>query len=156
MQQQIDQRKVHLQSLMNGLNSSIVDSEKRYFHINSVENLIFHFEDIKSENDKEWVYAGLLEYLKECAENSTSIDRTASKYLFYEYIDKIADYYQNHLGFVTFLNRAVIYLFYFLVLAVCYFLFHYYILIGVAAFIFFQIARTFIKYKGKQVYGLFW
>ena len=89
MQKDFDSRKGHLQKLMNELNASIGVNEKKYFHVKTIENLIFHFEEIKTENDKNWVYETLAEYFKKCFENVPSIDRDTSKNLFFEYLDKI-------------------------------------------------------------------
>ena len=156
MQNKFDPSKGHLQILLNELNSSVGKEEKRYFHINTLENLIFHFEEIKTENDKTWVYENLVEYFKKCSEITASIDRNTSKGLFYEHIDKITDYYHSNLGFVMLVNRSIVYLIYFLILLVCYTFFNLYVVSLVASFFIYQIIRVFKKYKAKQVYGLFW
>jgi|SRR4030095_1807936 len=156
MQKNFDHRKGHLQVLLNELNTSIGVNEKKYFHVKTIENLIFHFEEIKTENDKNWVYETLVEYFRKCSENVPSIDRDTSKNLFNEYLDKITDYYHNNLGFVVLMNRVIIYLVYFLILSICYYFFNFYVVIAVASLFIFQIIRAFKKFKEKQVYGLFW
>jgi len=156
MQKEPDSRKGHLKALMKELDASIVVNEKRYFHVKTIENLIFHFEEIKTENDKNWVYETLVEYFKMCSEYVPSIDRETSKNLFNEYLDKITDYYHNNLGFVILMNRAIVYLVYFLILSLCYYFFNFYVVIVVASLFIYQIIRAFKKYREKQVYGLFW
>ena len=156
MQKEFDSRKGHLRTLMNGLNTSIVVNEKKYFHLKTIENLIFHFEGIKTENDKNWVYETLVEYFEKCSENGPSIDRDTSMNLFNEYLDKITDYYHNNLGFAVLMNRVVVYSVYFLILSLCYYFFNFYVVIAVASVFVIQIIRAFKKYKEKKVYGLFW
>ncbi len=156
MQKNFDQRKGHLQSLMNELNNSIGINEKKYFHLQTIENLIFHFERVKTENDKNWIYETIVVYFKRCSEIMTSIDRNTSKDLFYEHVDKVTDYYHNNLGFVLLINRTIVYLIYFLILLLCYIFLNFYVVIIVASLLMFQTFRVFKKYKEKMVYGLFW
>ena len=156
MQNEFDGRKGHLQLLMNELTTSIGANEKRYFHAKTIENLIFHFEEIKTENDKKWVYETLVEYLKKCSEYVPSMDRETSKNLFFEYLDNITDYYHNNLGFSVLMNRVIVYLVYVLILSLCYYFFNFYVVIAVASIFIFQIIRAFKKYREKQVYGLYW
>ncbi len=149
-------KKKHLQTLLWDLRSKSTSSETKYFHVNTIENLIAHFQQIKTENDKNWVYESLVEYFEQCSEYLPSIDRQISKDLFYTYIDKLTDYYQSNLGFTMLINRAVVYGVYILAILICYIFFSWYVLVGVICFIIFQTIRTYKKFKAKQVYGLFW
>jgi hypothetical protein len=156
MQKQFDSRRGHLQVMLNELNGSIGHREKKYFHVNTIENLIFHFQDIKTENDKNWVYETLQEYLKKCFELMASIDRNISRNLFKNYIDKLTNYYRNNLGFIVLLNRSIVYLVYLTILSTCYFVFNIYVVVTIAFLFIIQTLRVFKKYREKKVYSLFW
>src|SRR6266436_6151964 len=110
MEKKFDTRKGHLQVMVNELNASIGYREKKYFHLNTIENLIFHFEEIKTENDKNWIYETLEEYLKKCLALIPSIDRNISKDLFYDNINKLTTYYHDNLCFIILMNRSIVYL----------------------------------------------
>jgi len=156
MDKRNDFRKEHLRTLLYELKNASSTSEGRYFHTNTIENLITHFEEVKTENDKNWVYESLVEYFKKCSEFTPSIDRQTSKDLFYEHIDKITDYYHNNLGFTMLINRSVVYFIYCLIILLCYIFFNLYVVAVIVFLILIQITRTFKKFKEKQVYGLFW
>jgi hypothetical protein len=156
MEKKFDHRQGHLQAMVNELNFSIGPREKKYFHINTIENLIFHFEEIKTESDKNWIYETFQEYLRKCKEIVPSIDRNISKNLFYDNIEKLTNYYRNNLGFVVLINRSIVYFVYFVVLLVCYLFFNFYVVVIVASFFVFQTIRVFKKYNEKKVYSLFW
>ena len=143
MTRENDQRKTYLQVLINELSNSVGYNDKKYFHIQTIENIIYHFENIKSENDKDWVYKILVTYFEKCSKIKTSIDRNISKNIFDEYIDKITDYYYSNLGFVMLINRPLIYFVYFVCLVLCYVFFKFYVVIIVASFFIFT--RTLCK-----------
>ena len=151
----MDERKGHLDLLMIDLNNSVGVTERKYFHVKTTENMIFHFDRIRTENDKKWVYETLVEYFKKCSEYTPSIDRGTSKSLFFEYLDKITDYYHNNLGFSVLMNRTIVYLVYLLILGLCYYFLNIYVTIGIIIFFSVQIIRAIQKYKQKIVYGLF-
>ena len=156
MEKDCELKKKHLQTLLGELRNKSTSNEAKYFHVNTIENLIVHFQQIKTENDKNWVYESLVEYFEECSGFLPSIDRETSKDLFDTYIDKITDYYHSNLGFTMLINRAVVYGVYILAILICYIFFSWYVLVGVVVFIIFQTIRTYQKFKAKQVYGLFW
>ena len=70
-----DNRMGHLYTILQELSSSILAKQRKYFHLNTIDNLIFHFADIKTEIDKKWVYESLIEYFRVCADIMPSIDR---------------------------------------------------------------------------------
>ncbi len=156
MEKEVEFKKKHLQSLLSELRNNVALNETKYFHVNTIENLIAHFQQVKTENDKNWVYESLVEYFKKCSEFLPSIDRQTSKDLFDEYIDKITDYYHSNLGFVMLINRTVVYCVYILAISICYIFFSWYVVGIVIFFIIFKIISTYKKVKDKQVYGLFW
>lgn len=156
MNLQIDNRKEFLQNLFVEVINVVELNKRKYFHVNTVENLIFHFDKIRTENDKNWVYENLLSYLTVCLKIGSSINKQIGEEMFYENIDKLTDYYYNNIGFSLLLNRELVYGIYILILIVCYFVFNFYIVIGLAILFSFITIRTFRKYKEKKVYGLFW
>src|ERR1700733_15141081 len=153
MQMEFDSRKEHLQNLANELYASVGPNDRRYFHVKTIENLIFHFDEIKTENDKNWVHETLIDYFKICSKYVPSINRNTSKNLFNEYLDNLTDYYYNNLGFAVLMNRSIVYLVYFLVLVLCYYFFNLYVAMAVAAIFIFQVITAFKKYRARKVYG---
>ncbi len=154
--EKVESQKKHLEILLWELRNKVTSNEAKYVHINTIENIIAHFQRINTTTDKNWVYESLVEYFKQCSEFSPSIDRQTSKALFDTYIDKVTDYYHNNLGFVMLVNRAVVYCIYALIILICYIFFKWYVVVGVISFFIFQIIRTYKKFKSKEVYGLFW
>jgi len=152
----LENKKVHLQTLLDELSNSITATDRRYFHLQTIENLIFHFDEIKTENDKNWVYNGLVIYFNKCAELVPSIDRETSRNMYYDYIDNITDYYYKNLGFSLLTNRSIVYLIYFIVLVLCFIFFNYYVVLFAASFFVFRIIVLFKKYKDRKVYSLWW
>lgn len=142
--------------LLDELSNSITATDRRYFHLQTIENLIFHFDEIKTENDKNWVYNGLVIYFNKCAELAPSIDRETSMNMYYDYIDNITDYYYKNLGFSLLTNRSIVYLIYFIVLLLCLIFFNYYVVLLAASFFVFRIIVLFKKYKDRKVYSLWW
>jgi hypothetical protein len=110
----------------------------------------------KTEADRNWIFETLREYLKKCFELIPSIDRNISKNLFYNNINNLTNYYHDNLGFIILINRSIVYLVYFIILAACYIFLNFYVVIVVASFFIIQIIRVFRKYREKRVYGLFW
>lgn len=156
MTENFDKRKTHLSGLLSEINSSVGDRERRYFRLRTIGNLIFHFEEINAEVDKNWAYENLVEYFNICHEYIPSIDRDISIKLYNEYLGKVIDYYQNKLGFTVLINRQIVYLIYIIILTLCYYFFNFYVVIAIATLFILHILRMFKKYKAKQVYELFW
>ena len=94
----MEDRRDSLVTQMIQLNNSVEEHKRKYFHLKTIENLIFHFDDIRSESDKKWVYETLDEYFQKCSNLSTSIDRQISKKLFFEFLDKVTDYYHSNVS----------------------------------------------------------
>jgi hypothetical protein len=152
----LENKKVHLEVLLNELSNSITSTDRPYFHLQTIENLIFHFDEIKTENDKNWVYHGLVSYFTKCAEIVPSIDRETSTHIYDEYIDNITDYYHKHLGFSMLTNRSIVYVIYFIVLILCYVFLNWYAVLFAASFFILMIFKMFKKNKEKKVYSLYW
>jgi hypothetical protein len=149
-------KKNQLQSLLWEVKNKTTANEARYFHVSTIENLITHFQRIKTDNDKNWVYESLVEYFEKCSEFLPPIDKETSNDLYHAYIDKLTDYYSNNLGFVMLINRAIIYFIYLIVILLCFVFFNLYVVVGVIFFINIQILKNYKKYKDKRVYAIFW
>jgi hypothetical protein len=156
MEKDTEFKQKYLENLLNDLRNKVTTNEIKYFHVNTIENLITHFQFIKTENDKIWVYESLVDYFEHCSHFYHSIDRETSQNIFDTYIDKITNYYHSNLGFVLLINRAVVYGVYLVAVLICSIYFKWYILVTVISLILYQIIRTYNKFKSKQVYSLFW
>lgn len=151
----MEERKAQLELLLTDLLNSLTAREKRYFHCRTTENLIFHFGDIKSESDKNWVYETLVEYFRKCTEANPTIDRAVSVRLYYQYLEKLTQYYETQLRFSMLLNRGMIYTVYFAILVLSIIFFNLYVVAGVLALVVVLVFRSFQKFKERRVYGLF-
>jgi hypothetical protein len=58
-----DIRKKNLQIQLEKFVISIDDQQRKFYYLRTIENMIFHFDEIKNENDKNWIYEMLIEYL---------------------------------------------------------------------------------------------
>jgi hypothetical protein len=150
-----DNRGNHLLELIRQMNESTSANGRKYFHFQTIQNIIIHYDEIKTQNDKEWVYNSLLQYFAACKELGPAIDRNTSKMLFYEYVDNLADYYGKNLGFSLMLNRTVIYFFYFLCLLLTYIFVNVYVMLVLASLFIYHIGTQYLKYKRRRVYSIF-
>ena len=151
----MEERKAQLELLLTDLLNSLTAREKRYFHCRTTENLIFHFGEIKSEVDKNWVYETLVEYFRKCTEANPSIDRAVSVRMYDQYLEKLTQYYETHLSFSMLLNRGIIYAVYLAILVISIIFFNLYVVAGVLALLLIMVFRSFRKFKERRVYGLF-
>jgi hypothetical protein len=128
----------------------------KYLHYNTVNNFIFHFNDINNNTDKEWIYVNLSEYLSICKTMNEGIDRHASSQLYDQYLDKIASYYRSNLGFIMIVSKTlyiIIYLVVFVLLAV---LFNFLVGFLVVPLLIFHFDYIGKKSKRKEAYGVFY
>jgi hypothetical protein len=156
MQLQDDSQIMNLRTLYSDLSNAVLQNNKRYFHLNTIGNLIYHFEEIENQRDRTWVYESLVEYFKKCADLVPSIDRKTSQFIFHEYLSRIAEFYDDKLGFVLLINRWVFYLVYAVVILVFYIFFKFYFAVFIAIIFVIQIFRVFKKYRERRCYSLFW
>ena len=157
MDEKFDERKAHLQILFTELNNLVgYMNNRKYYNLNTVGNLIFHFNEIKNETDKNWVYETLVGYMKRCSEHVPSINSKISNQLWNDYIDKIAVYYVDNLNFTQLLNRTFVYVIYLIVLCICYIFLNLYVVFIVAFLFIMQIIRIYDKYRKRRVFGIFW
>lgn len=149
-------KKEHLKYLLNHLISSNSETDKKYFHVKTVENLIFHFDSISNESDKNWVYQSLVNYFDDCKDSAALVNKEKSKQLFYKHLDKITDYYTNALGFSLLLNRSIVYFFYLAIICISSYYFSMIVALAVISLILIQISYSINKTRLKKVYGLFY
>lgn len=151
----MDERKVQLELSLTDLLNSLTDRDKRYFHCRTTENLIFHFGEIISEADRNWVYETLIEYFRKCTEASPTIDRAVSVRLYNQYLEKLTQYYETHLRFSMLLNRGMLYTVYLAILVLSIIFFNLYVVAGVLALVAIITFRSFQKFKERRVFALF-
>jgi len=96
-----------LYALLEKLKKDIVNGEK-YFHLNTLCNFILHFNEIKTVNDKRWIFESLKSYFVECSEYLDSMDRNTSHLLYVKYLNKVGDYYRNFLGFSIYTSLEIV------------------------------------------------
>jgi hypothetical protein len=130
--------------------------DRKYFHLKTLQNLIFHFDEIRNENDKRWVYSSLENYINECHNYIPSIDRTTSSQLYLQFIDKVTDYYRSYLGFILILDRNLLIIFYVVLFLLCYFIFNIWVSLIPIVFFILQFYRVYKKRKDKRVFSLFY
>jgi hypothetical protein len=150
-----DNRKELLQNLMDTLMVSILVSKKKYYHPKTTYNLIFHFDKIKSEVDRIWVFNNLDAYLKRCMELIPEMNLKTSEVLFDEYIYKLIRYYHKNIGFWLFRITPGQTLIYLIVLAVSFYFFQIWVSVMIATFFLILIAYSIFKFREKKVYGIF-
>lgn len=136
------------------LKETIPKQEWHYYNLHSIENFIYHLNDIKSERTREKTAVDINNYLelvsKKINENSTTFDK--GKALF-QYLWPICDIYKYEVGFIRrpdFLITPFLFilLFFFLRLPL-YFLQA--LIISVACFVIY-LFYGFLKIKSKKVY----
>lgn len=131
-------------------------SDYKYFHLTTVENLIFHLKNIPNTIDRDWIYSTLMLYLNECISIAPNIDRETSNEIFDRHLDKITNYYSKNIGFILITNRILFWTFYMILFLASYFIFNFWVsLIPV----FISIFRSFMiykKWKDKKVYSIFY
>lgn len=137
------------------MKNSCFDNHK-YFHLQTVHNLIFHLDKVKFEEDKLWIYATLNNYLTECSNYINILDRKKSNELFNEYLDKITDYYSKHLGFRMIISRIISIGFYSLLSIIFFFVFSIWIAFIPILIYMFQAYTLNKKIVENKVYGLFY
>jgi hypothetical protein len=84
------------------------NSALKFIHFKSVRNFIMHINDIKNQNIKDTI-ANLLEnYFFEVKREDDLISEELSQYLFFEYITKIAKYYEIQVGFRRVIRKSTV------------------------------------------------
>jgi hypothetical protein len=147
-----------LELLLNAQNELLACFNKenlKYFHPNTINNLILHFNEIKIEADKEWVFNNLREYFSECYKICDNFDRRNGRELYMKYLSKITDYYYENLKF-TQSDRTLFVVFYLSLFLALYLILDYRFALPVIAIFIFRFIVLYKKYKQKRVYSLYY
>ena len=98
-----------LEGKFNKLSVSIKHShQKKYFHLHTVRNFIYHFEKIMNKDAQTWIFKNLDDYIDNCENYIDTMDRDISKELYMEYLDKIGDYYRANLNFTLYTSFDIL------------------------------------------------
>lgn len=102
---EVDELKLRFEDL-----KSQIKSQKKYFHLNTVNNFIAHLSKIKNENAKEWISINLRDYIDDCKVFINSMDRDTSESLYLKYLTKIGDYYRVNLQFSIYASLDIVFI----------------------------------------------
>jgi hypothetical protein len=78
---------------------SFSNGKLKYYHYRSVNNFIFHLNNIKNETDKEKIYLLINEYL-DIIKNEPNPDRNVAINFFENYVRPVGKYYEDDFNFV--------------------------------------------------------
>ena len=145
-----------LNSKLRNLMDGSMSANHRYFHLQTLYNLIYHLDGVKTLSDKRWIYETLCSYFMAAEKFLPEIDRKSSKDLYFTYLDKIADYYDSNLDFSLMINW-IFFIAIFTVLSVAaYFVIGIWISLAVVAFFIIRAFARYNKWKQNKVYCLFY
>lgn len=148
----------HKQSLQKGLDDLKIAKNitKRFYHFHSIENFIYHFDDLENIQIKERIYLILSEYLERVKEHPIENLQECTS-LFDDYIRPVGNLYERTFGFMPMINNWVIIFWTILIFGFVY-AFNlsiiFYWIIGVLFFSYYFYIRK--KRIEKKVYGLEW
>jgi hypothetical protein len=97
-------------------------ANKKYYHLNSISNFFFHFNDLRDDESKQFVMDSLtacLAYYESHAINTIK----ESMDIFQQYLIPVGKIYQKQLGFFVFTKPAMMLLFMATGYAISYFVF---------------------------------
>lgn len=150
--------KSEIELLLNNQNKLLACSNKnnpKYFHPNTINNLILHFDEIKTEADKDWIFRDLREYFSECQQVCDVFNRDSGRELYMKYLSKITDYYHYHLKFVQ-SDRTLFVLFYLGLFLLLYFIADLRFASIAIVFFVFRFVVLYKKYKQKRIFSLYY
>ena len=81
---------------------------KRFYHLRSVENFIYHIDKIHSQSEREKMYDLLMTYFEASNQYSHYITIEDSLVLFNKYLKPIGKYYSDNHGFWIFVKPWII------------------------------------------------
>jgi hypothetical protein len=147
--------KQDLESRYYELRQKVTGPESKYFHLHTLENLIYHFDDIKTEADKVWAYMSLSKYFEACQEYIEHIDKKKGAELFHNHLFNVAMFYREKLSFALLIDTFYLVSIYFALFLVLYFTTFFWLsLIPVVLFLIHYL-YNFRKYQQRRLYGLF-
>jgi len=91
------------------LKSTLPESQLIFLHYRSIDNFLYHFNEIKSELVKRKILEYLEKYFVEIKEKDYFFDNTESNYISQKYIKNIGTYYNYDLNFKVYIpiKRAI-------------------------------------------------
>lgn len=147
--------KENLQNKFNDLKLAR-DSNQKFYHFRSIENFIYHFDDVGSLELKEKIYSILMEYLQKVIEDPIeNLEECTS--LFDDYIRPVGNLYERALGFMPMIRIWVIIFWVIPLMIIVYALnlsIIFYGIIGVLFLSYYFYIRK--KRIEKKIYGLEW
>jgi hypothetical protein len=146
-----DQRKTLL-TLLNRLNDSITEDQKRFYYLRTIENMIFHFNEIKDETDRSWVYQSLSEYLNKCFELLPKSIAESRKDLYDRYLYKLISYYHDYLGFPIIVFSNFLLVVYLSILIICSYFFKLWVVLLIGLLFLIQTMNSIKRYRNKRFY----
>jgi len=156
MEQGLDYRERALCRMINELANKVGIDERKYIHLNTVNNLISHFTSIPTEHDKVWIHESLTDFIRQCEANLGSIDKNLSNSLFEKYLKKVTFYYSDNLGFSFLLNRTIFTLIYITLFVLLLIIFNLQVSLFVIGIYLFHSLYVLKKYREKKVYSIFY
>ena len=146
----LQQRRLTLESLLS-------KETRNYFHFNTLDNFIYHFERISNSDDRQWVYHTLNNFFDEASGLIDQIDVDSSNTIYEEYLSKIASYYDSYLGFTMHTYLWVVVPMYLIALLILgYFLNFYLVLLLLSALFIYHMTYLYNKHKQKKLFGTFY
>lgn len=152
----MDERKTKLEETKAEVFYSQIEWNHKYLHHKSVANFIFHFDNIKNGTDKEWIYTTLLNYLLICKGLNEELDRKMSNKLYYECLEKVAQYYRYHLNFIMIVNSVSYIIIFLIVLFFVTIIFNFIISLFTIPLFFCFFLHLNNKVKQHRTYGIFY
>ena len=152
----MDERKQELLASKDAVFSDFTDWNKKYLHDCTVSNLIEHFDRIKNEDDKPWIFNSLQTYLMFCRGINEEIDRSQSNGIYMAYLDRLCNYYRYNLGFRMVVGRVADFLLFATAFVSLILLLNFYsALLSIPLFVLHR-QRIVRKMKRKEAYGVFY
>jgi hypothetical protein len=152
----VEEKINHLRFLQSQLLSVAPNNKKKYFHFKTLNNFIYHINEIKNPTDLDWIYHSLIDHINAVMEFSNDIDVTIGYRLYEEYIIKIAGYYSKNLRFSMYAGSPLTFLYMLLAGLLWYFLNIYYG-IGIALILYIINLNYFFRKKREfRLYGIFY
>jgi hypothetical protein len=152
----MDERKQELLYLKESVFENQSVWNRKYLHFKTVSNFIHHFDNIKNENDKRWIFKSLNDYLINCDDLKEEINRTESNTLFESFLAKPGDYYRHELHFKMVMNKVSYFFLYSVAFIGMALIFNFYIALLIIPLIIYHQYRVRLKVKRRETYGVFY
>jgi hypothetical protein len=149
MNKKLVSKKLQLQSLVDV-------NDRGFFHLRTLDNFIYHFNEISSESDRIWIYKTLDAFIDECYNYINCVNSKTSKSLYEENLKKTIQYYRKYLGFTTLISlQLIIFLFCLLIIFLGLLTNFYISVVSSMTILVIYLYFAYRKYKEKRVFGLY-